>query len=67
MIDIKLRNVKVEDGAEAVRRVGQFMSHYADRRGISNGVRYAGVGCNFYVYRTKKTVICFGDYGVVDK
>lgn len=71
MIDIKLRNVKVEDSITAVRITNQFMANYSERRGVRNGVAY-GLGgsdssCKFYVYRTDKTVICVGDYGAVDK
>ena len=75
MIDIKLRNVKVEDACEACRVVWNFMEHYEDRRGIRNGVIYGNSHppftdsnpVKFYVYRTEKTVICVGDYGVVNK
>lgn len=60
MIDIKLRNVKVEDAKAAIECIDCFMRFYSDRRGIYHGVSY---GHKFYVYRTDKTVICVGDYG----
>lgn len=69
MIDIKLRNVKVEDADLAIKRVNHFMREYSGRRGIRNGVAYDAtlLPIKFYVYRTDKTVICVGDYGPVDK
>lgn len=69
MIDIKLRNVKVEDSVHAARVIVYFLQEYAERRGIRNGVAYSSDlhPRKFYVYRTDKTVICVGDYGVVDK
>lgn len=64
MIDIKLRNVKVEDALYATRVVTYFMQEYADRRGIRNGVAYGSAqhSGQFYVYRTDKTVVCVGQY-----
>lgn len=66
MIDIKLRNVKVEDAVPAVIVAKQFMINYSARRGIRGGVAYGHggtySGCTFYVYRTDKTVICVGHY-----
>lgn len=70
MIDIKLRNVKVEDADTAIWYVGNFMKLYSGRRGFRNGVGYTYAytkRIKFYVYRTDKTVICVGDYGSVDK
>lgn len=69
MIDIKLRNVKVEDAWHAANIIRSFMNNYADRMGVRNGVAYGSNmhAATFYVYRTEKTVICVGDYGVVDK
>lgn len=69
MIDIKLRNVKVEDADLAIKRVSHFMRQYSDRRGMSKGVAYDAtiLPIKFYIYRTEKTVICVGDYGVADK
>lgn len=69
MIDIKLRNVNVEDATHAALLVKYFMEEYSERRGISNGVGYGSrlPLAKFYVYRTDKTVICVGDYGTVDK
>lgn len=66
MIDIKLRNVKVEDAVYAASITRQFLTNYSDRRGIRNGVAYGTGGtnsnCVFYVYRTDKTAICVGQY-----
>lgn len=62
MIDIKLRNVKIEDADYAIECVEHFMDYYSDKRGVGHGVGY---NCNldsFYVYRTDKTVICVGQY-----
>lgn len=69
MIDIKLRNVKVEDAWHAANIIRSFMNNYSERRGLRNGVAYGSNmhEATFYVYRTEKTVICVGDYGVVDK
>lgn len=60
MIDIKLRNVKIEDVAEAMQCVDHFMEYYSDKRGVRDGVGYPYPG--YYVYRTDKTVICVGQY-----
>lgn len=63
MIDIKLRNVKIEDALNAARMVGYFMKEYSHRRGIRSGVAYGGLlDVSFYVYRTEKTVVCVGQY-----
>lgn len=64
MIDIKLRNVKIEDAEYAIRRVNNFMAFYGDRRGIRNGCAYGTTlkPVSFYVYRTDKTVVCVGQY-----
>lgn len=65
MIDIKLRNVKVEDAKQALRCIDNFLYIYGDRRGVRNGVGYRdSLGPSFYVYRTDKTVICVGQYAV---
>lgn len=64
MIDIKLRNVKIEDADEAIWTIQCFMTSYPERRGIRNGVAY-GITTrpvSFYVYRTDKTVVCVGQY-----
>ncbi len=71
MLDIKLRNVKIEDADEAIFFIRVFMKNFSERRGLANGAGYRSYsskhGPKFYVYRTEKTVICVGDYGSVDK
>ena len=62
MIDIKLRNVKIEDAKQALRCIDNFLYIYGDRRGVRNGVGYSGSSPSLYVYRTDKTVICVGQY-----
>ncbi len=67
MLDIKFRNVKIEDAVHACAVVSDFMSDYADRRGVGHGVGYqhgvsTGESFRFYVYRTDKTVVCVGQY-----
>lgn len=66
MIDIKLRNVKIENSEEAVFFIKIFMNNFSERRGISKGVAYSSYsskhGPKFYVYRTDKTVVCVGQY-----
>ncbi len=64
MLDIKFRNVKIEDAWHASNVTRSFMSNYADRRGIRNGVAYGSNmhQATFYVYRTDKTVVCVGQY-----
>lgn len=59
MIDIKLRNVKIEDAKVAIECIALFMRIHSDRRGIRDGVSF---GYKFYVYRTDKTVVCVGQY-----
>lgn len=63
MIDIKIRNVKIEDAKTAIKCVENFLYIYGDRRGVGNGVGYRdSLGLSFYVYRTDKTVVCVGQY-----
>ncbi len=66
MLDIKFRNVKIEDAVSASIVSRQFMTNYSERRGIRDGVAYGYGGtdssCKFYVYRTDKTVVCVGQY-----
>jgi hypothetical protein len=64
MLDIKFRNVKIEDAWHASNVTRSFMSNYADRRGIRHGVAYGSNmhQATFYVYRTDKTVVCVGQY-----
>lgn len=61
MIDIKLRNVKIEDANDALGCVEHFMDYYSERRGVRNGVGYSQPP-EFYIYRTDKTVVCVGQY-----
>ncbi len=73
MIDIKLRNVKVEYSENAVGVIKMFLSDYPDRKGFQQGVVYSSPRHkpSFYVYRTPKTIVCVAYYledgAIVDK
>ncbi len=73
MIDIKLRNVKVEDAHNAVGVIKLFLDEYPDRKGFHQGAVYSSPihKPSFYVYRTPKTIVCVAYYledgALVDK